>query len=138
MAHGYRPKSVIASTFSISIGMIRPARCLGPSNTTIRSQTVRPTSWITSPLGEYEMVAIDWAFAGTGAIGEEIALIVAATLLFFEVEMGEAAGLNRIVFDGYLEGLHETAREGDPRMVRLGYAVGSALRYGLSLEACPV
>ena len=75
-------------------------------------------------------VAIDWAFTGRGAVGEEIAPLVGATLVFGEVEHDRASDLGQMVFDGYLEGLREAGWHGDPRVVRFGYTATSALRYG--------
>jgi hypothetical protein len=76
-----------------------------------------------------QTVAIDWALAGIGAIGEEIAPLVWATIGFSEVDLTEAQELSEIVFEGYLEGLRDSGWGGDPQVVRLGYAAASALRY---------
>jgi len=81
--------------------------------------------------GGYRTVAIDWAVAGTGALGEEIVPLVLASLFCFAVEMEQACTLDRIVFDGYLQGLAQAGWHGDPRLVRLGYTAGSGLRYGI-------
>jgi hypothetical protein len=82
--------------------------------------------------GGYQTVAVDWAFAGTGAIGEEIVPLVVATLGFLEVEMEKALELDAIVFDGYLEGLRDAGWRGDRQVVRLGFTAGAALRYGVA------
>jgi hypothetical protein len=72
-------------------------------------------------------VAVDWAFAGIGAIGEEINPLVHASLIFSEVERTETKALDDIVFSSYLAGLNDAGWQGDPRLVRFGYAAASAL-----------
>jgi len=86
----------------------------------------------------YETVAIDWAWMGTGAIGEDIAPLVAASLDFPEVEVSAAWEFDRIVFEGYLQGLHDAGWHGDPRCVRLGYATALALAFGVGSAALSV
>jgi hypothetical protein len=78
--------------------------------------------------GDNQTVAVDWAFAGRGAIGEELVPLIVASLMFYEVGLDQAQALEEIVFEGYLEGLRDAGWRGDPRQVRLGYAAGS-LRY---------
>lgn len=79
--------------------------------------------------GRDQTVAIDWAFTGTGALGEDIVPLSAATVGFFEVEIDQMQELDDIVFEGYLNGLRDTGWRGDPRAVRFAYAAASALRY---------
>jgi hypothetical protein len=79
--------------------------------------------------GDDESVAIDWAFAGRGAIGEELVPLVLASVTFFEIELDRAQTLEEIVLEGYLEGLRDAGWQGDPRLVRLGYAAAGSLRY---------
>ena len=79
---------------------------------------------------DYQTVAVDWAFAGRGAIGEELGPLIRASVLFFEVDLAQAQALEDIVFAGYLEGLRDAGWRGDPRQVRLGYTAAS-LRFRL-------
>jgi hypothetical protein len=83
--------------------------------------------------GQDQTVLIDWAFAGTGAIGEELAPLVLANVDFFEVEISRARELDQIVFDSYLAGLHDAGWRGDPRQVRFGYVTAAVLRYRITL-----
>jgi len=76
-----------------------------------------------------ETVLIDWAYAGIGAVGEELTPLVQATYLWQELDEGSFWGLEEGVLSGYLEGLHEVGWQGDAALVRLGYAASSALRY---------
>lgn len=82
--------------------------------------------------GGHQTVAIDWSCAGMAAIGEELVPLIAATLIFREVEWDRALELETLAFDGYLEGLRETGWRGDPRAVRFAYTVASSLRYGVA------
>ena len=78
--------------------------------------------------GDDQTVAVDWAFTGWGAIGEELVPLVQAGLGFFELDLNQAQELEEIVFEGYLKGLRDAGWCGDPRLVRLGYSTAS-LRY---------
>jgi hypothetical protein len=75
-----------------------------------------------------QTILIDWAFAGSAAVGEEIAPLVAASLNFLEFDIGQAKSLDQVVVEGYLAGLREEGWRGDPRAVRSTYAVSSILR----------
>jgi hypothetical protein len=79
--------------------------------------------------GDYQSVAIDWAFAGKGALGEELVPLILASVMFFDVGLEKAQALEEIAFEGYLEGLRDAGWRGDPRQVRLGYAAAATLRY---------
>jgi hypothetical protein len=83
------------------------------------------------PNGLDQTVAIDWALIGTGAIGEEIATLIAISLQFFEVDITQARALDAIVFEGYLEGLQDAGWNGDIRMVRFGFAAAATLFMGV-------
>ena len=79
--------------------------------------------------GNHQTVAVDWAYAGKGALGEELAPLILASVVFLEVGLDEAQALEEIAFEGYLQGLREAGWGGDPRQVRLGYAAAGSLRY---------
>jgi len=65
--------------------------------------------------------------------------LVQASIYFLEVELAKAQELDKIVFEGYLDGLRDAGWHGDPRLVRLGYAAASAVRYpiGGTAESLP-
>ena len=79
--------------------------------------------------GDLQTVAIDWAFAGKGALGEDLVPLVLASVMFNEVGLDRAQALEETAFAGYLEGLRDAGWRGDPRQVRLGYAAAASLRY---------
>ena len=78
--------------------------------------------------GDYQTLAVDWAFAGQAAIGEEIVPLVLGSVALMEVDIALAQALEDVVFEGYLEGLRDAGWRGDPQQVRLGYTAAS-LRY---------
>ena len=79
--------------------------------------------------GDHQTVAIDWAFAGRGAVGEELVPLILGSVIFYEVGLDKAQALEEIAFEGYLKGLRDVGWRGDPRQVRLGYAAAASLRY---------
>ena len=81
--------------------------------------------------GNDQTVAIDWVFAGTGGVGEEIANLLAASLFWFEYEAADVKRLDEEVFSGYVAGLREAGWEGDYQLARLGYSTACALRWGV-------
>ncbi len=83
--------------------------------------------------GEYQTVLIDWAYVGTGAVGQEIAPLVEESLAFFDVEIEHVRELDGTVFHGYLQGMREAGWRGDPRTLRFGYAAASALHFARGL-----
>jgi hypothetical protein len=88
-----------------------------------------------TPGGDDQTVAVDWAYAGQGAVGEELVPLVEASIFFFGVEMTQAQALDEIALEGYLEGLRDAGWRGDPRLVQLGYKAASNVRYALGALA---
>ena len=80
---------------------------------------------------ETEIVAIDWAFAGYGVIGEEIAAMVGASLMFFEIKPDEARDAIEVVFQSYLRGLEMSGWTGSSTDVRLGFCAATAMMFAL-------
>jgi hypothetical protein len=84
------------------------------------------------PDGVEQLVAIDWAYVGHGAVGEEVAGMVLSNLGLFEAPGITPQELDRACFAAYREGLRDAGWTGHARSVRLGYTA-AALRYGLGL-----
>jgi hypothetical protein len=82
-------------------------------------------------------VAIDWEYCGIAAVGEDLAPLVGATLLFLEVDPAEAATLDQVAFDGYVQGLRDAGWTGAERVVRFGYAAATGTRYGIAASTVP-
>jgi hypothetical protein len=85
--------------------------------------------------GELSTVAVDWAFPGIGAVGEDLTSLFCATLAYAEVDMADARELDKLVFEGYLAGLGDAGWTGDPRLARLGFTAASAMIFGLGYSA---
>jgi hypothetical protein len=83
--------------------------------------------------GQRELVALDWAFCGHGALGMDLGELVATSAFFFEVEPAQVGKLETTVLDGYLAGLHDVGWSGDPQVVRLGYLLSATLWMGATL-----
>jgi hypothetical protein len=83
-----------------------------------------------SDAGQAETVAIDWGWLGTGAVGSELApLVAAAPLWFMDVQPEDLSELEHIAFAGHLEGLREAGWGEDARLARLGYTASVAPRF---------
>jgi hypothetical protein len=80
-----------------------------------------------------ELVAVDWAYAGHGAVGEELEQVVVASLFFFETMDIAPRDLDAACFAGYFAELREAGWAGDERLVRLGYTADAALRHTVGL-----
>ena len=81
--------------------------------------------------GSNQTVAVDWVFTGIASVGEEIANLLAASLIWFEYDAAEAKNLDEAVFNGYLNGLRDSGWQEDSRLARLGYTAACALRWGI-------
>jgi hypothetical protein len=79
--------------------------------------------------GKRQTVLVDWAFAGTGAVGQELAALVVGTILLYGLELRDLPQLEQMALAGYIEGLKEVGWVGDERDVRLAFAASGALRY---------
>ncbi|MGI9148943.1 MAG: hypothetical protein ACR2IK_20735 [Chloroflexota bacterium] len=80
--------------------------------------------------GREETVAIDWAWTGVAAIGEELVNLVVASTIWHQVGATDLVTLSQQCSDGCVAGLADAGWRGDPRLVRVAFAVGTALRYG--------
>lgn len=74
-------------------------------------------------------IVLDWALAGLGALGEDAAGIVGATLWQLLIDPSQALAIEKRVLRGYLAGLRHAGWHGDEAEVRFGYATTLALRF---------
>jgi Phosphotransferase enzyme family len=79
--------------------------------------------------GEHETVAIDWAFAGIGAIGEDAGNLVPDSVLDFHLDPGQLEALYALVAGGYHAGLRDAGWDGPLSTVRLAMAATIAAKY---------
>lgn len=82
--------------------------------------------------GGEQTIALDWALAGVGALGEELGQLVAGNLMLDEVSDSVAQRLPEAAWEGYLAGLTDVGWRGDETQVRLGYLASATLRWGLA------
>ena len=78
--------------------------------------------------GQYQTIAIDWAFVGQAAIGTEAAIPVMVGLFVAQIDPDQTDEHEKQVFEGYLSGLRDMGWNGDSRIVHLGYAASTALK----------
>jgi len=78
--------------------------------------------------GEEVTVALDWAMAGIGPVGEELAQLAIGTL--DRLPDVPATDVDQVLFSGYLDGLRDSGWRGGALTVRFGYAASTALRIG--------
>ena len=90
---------------------------------------VWPSNLIRRPAGE--VVLLDWAFAGDGALGEDIGNLIPNVLLPPEA----LDDLDARLTAAYLQGLREAGWTGDERLVRLAICA-SAVRYDFLTAYC--
>ncbi|HST42768.1 MAG TPA: phosphotransferase [Conexibacter sp.] len=74
-------------------------------------------------------VAVDWAYAGVGALGEDVGNLVPDAVLDWFVDGAHARDLHEQTVVGYIEGLSESGWDGDPAEVRFAIAASAVLKY---------
>lgn len=80
--------------------------------------------------GDVRSVLLDWAFVGAGALGEELAPLVVASVMFDPAAQSEILPeLDRVAFRGYVDGLRDVGWRGERDEVRFVYTTAAALRY---------
>ncbi len=86
--------------------------------------------------GEQQTVALDWAFIGIAAVGEEVGHLIAWSLLLGIVATTDAEQLRAVVLGGYAQGLREVgwpdSTEALTRTITAGAAIAAALRWAFS------
>ena len=83
--------------------------------------------------GEEELIGVDWAFSGIGALGNDLGELIGSSMFFFEYSPTDAETLEAAVLEGYLEGLADNGVTIDQRLVKLGYLISLSVWMGLQL-----
>lgn len=81
--------------------------------------------------GDEQTVLIDWNMTGIGAVGEELAQMVAGSVLF-DLGAGALPALEAAALEGYAAGLAEAGWQVDRRQVETAYAIHFAIRWAIS------
>lgn len=79
-------------------------------------------------------VAIDWGYMEIAPLGAELVALIAGSLGFWEIPAEQVKELDRLCFEGYLQGLQDAGWKGDPKLVRTGYALTLMLRYPIGAQ----
>jgi hypothetical protein len=85
-----------------------------------------PKNLLRRPGGE--IVLLDWAFAGEGAIGEDAGNLVPDAVFDHFIAADQMPFLEETIVTGYLRGLRAAGWDDDPRLVQLGMW-SSAVKY---------
>ena len=76
-------------------------------------------------------VAIDWAFAGYGVLGEDLAANIGASLQLLEIDAVDGPVIANAIYKGYLSGLRKSGWSGAESDVRLGFCATTAMTFAL-------
>lgn len=79
--------------------------------------------------GQEQTVALDWALAGIGPVGDDLGQFVLGACM--NLKDVRRADVDRTLFASYLDGLQECGCRVDPQWVRFGFTASAALRIGL-------
>jgi hypothetical protein len=76
-----------------------------------------------------EIVLLDWAFAGAGAVGEDVGNLIPDSVADGLIDPGLLAEIDQAVTGGYLAGLRAGGWRGQDAQVRRAIAVSGAAKY---------
>jgi hypothetical protein len=83
--------------------------------------------------GKEELIGVDWAFVGQGAVGNDLGVLVGNSMYFFDHDPFEAEALEDAIFQGYLAGITTHKNDLDIRLIRLGYLISLSFWMGAML-----
>jgi hypothetical protein len=86
--------------------------------------------------GQREVVAVDWAVCGVGALGGDLVSLVGASTWQFNWEPKRISDLDIAAFAAYVQGLRVVGWQGDEAHIRLAYTAWLATHFGLITPAC--
>ena len=90
---------------------------------------LHPRNIMLPPDGE-QIVAIDWGFCGPAPLGSDLSDLILGSAWLCDIEIADTPAIEQATFGAYGAGLRDAGWDGDPRLLRLGYAVHAALRWG--------
>ena len=80
-----------------------------------------------------DLVVIDWALCGVGALGIELHALVGGSATFVEWPSADVAALDKAAFSSYVQGLRKAGWSGDVDLVRLAQVACLAIYRGAML-----
>jgi hypothetical protein len=125
--------SLQQSLVRLHLGRDRLLRLMDDLPRTVCHLDVWPNNLIRRPSGE--MVLLDWAFVGDGALGEDIGNLIPDSVFDLLLPHDLLDELDARLTSAYLEGLREAGWSGDERLVRLGVCA-SAVKYDWLTAFC--
>lgn len=78
-----------------------------------------------------DTILIDWSFAGTVAIGEDLVPLVGGSVGFMDAPVSAVGELAELALEGYIAGLADAGWRGDAATVRRMFHAALGLRYGI-------
>jgi hypothetical protein len=91
----------------------------------------------TSRNQEHELVALDWAQCGIGAIGAELNWLIGMSTALLKWHPSHISKLDKVAFQSYIQGLQDAGWSGDVNIIRLGYVTMLAVFFGSAFPALP-
>jgi hypothetical protein len=82
-----------------------------------------------------ELVAIDWAFVGNGALGGDLYALLGSSFMLFVIDHKDWPDLEPAATQAYFKGLSDAGWRGNPDLARLGYTAWFALWAGCAAPA---
>jgi hypothetical protein len=80
-------------------------------------------------------VAIDWAYAGAGCVGEDLGTLVLDAVFDFHLPPAALGELTRLVIEGYADGLGAAGVKVSRAVIELGMTAAAAAKYAWILPA---
>lgn len=74
------------------------------------------------------VILIDWQFLSISGIGEDLAKMFGVNMSLGIIPVGHYRMFQASLFQAYITGLRDMGWEGDERLARYGYCIGTALR----------
>jgi hypothetical protein len=76
-----------------------------------------------------QTILIDWGYSGIAPVGTELVALVLGSVGLYKIPLDKVEELDQRCFESYLQGLRDAGWSGDPKLVRMGYAITCLLRY---------
>jgi hypothetical protein len=85
--------------------------------------------------GREEVVAVDWALCGCGAVGGDLSSLLGTSAALFELDTTILSSIEPAVFEAYIKGLRDVGWTDNPELARLGYTAYLPMFWGLAFPS---